>query len=122
MLRAAESHRDLGFVSVNRRTHAISFASALPETNKPVIVALRPQGGGGGGGGKGTGVVRLAEARALKASADDAAALASFVKASLNSASTFLKLPAAPAVTSTSLDAAQGGAEAEAITCARPAW
>jgi len=42
VLRAAKRHRSLPLVAVNRRTHSISFADMLPETNRPVLLALKP--------------------------------------------------------------------------------
>jgi len=40
--RAARAHPTLPLVAINRRTHSVSFADMLPETSRPVLLALKP--------------------------------------------------------------------------------
>ena len=35
------SHRELGFATLNKRTHDASFASQIPDTSRAVLIALR---------------------------------------------------------------------------------
>ena len=35
------SHRELGFATLNKRTHGASFASQIPDTSRAVLIALR---------------------------------------------------------------------------------
>lgn len=63
------SNRMLGVATINRRTHSASFFAQIPQTERPVLIALRP------GRGRDAGSIAkqlTAEARAFKGAHDGA--------------------------------------------------
>ena len=89
-----KSHRELGVATLNRKTHTASFTAQLPETSRPVLLALRSTDDANGLGG---------EARAFKGvisgtDSDTQLELDAFVSTCAKGAGEFMRLDALPKI------------------------
>lgn len=84
------SHRQLGVATLNRRTHVASFSSQIPDTTRPVLIALRAAA-----------APLSAEARAFRGaiSPDNQPEIDGFVATAARGEGDFIRLEAPPRVT-----------------------